>query len=287
MLIQNHQINAQQLAQLDVLSTDCKIADGNIVAIYRHLLIDYRPASCNILHYHEEQLIGFLSTFFFYEDRCEMTVMVAPAFRRQGIAKRMLYEILPLIHARNIKTLVFSTPHDLNNLWLMALGFSYQHSEYQMHRQQNEPVAIQDDSLTVRLATHADIPALCFIDSACFSKQQLDMTSRFDNLLNEPNYKLLILHREGVPIGKAHLHLQQDNTRLTDLAILPPVQGLGFGSTLIAHCINYSLATKQPNVILDVETINQQALKLYIHLGFVINNACDFWTIPSKSWSAE
>ena len=280
MVIRNHQLNAQQLIDLDTLCASCKQLDGNIVAIYKHLLSQYRSIQGNLLYYQQEQLIGFLSLFFFYEDTCEIALMVAPESRRQRIALQMLKDVLPLIDHQQIKTLLFSTPPDLNDHWLPAQEFRYQNSEYQMQRQQREPIITPNKSLLIRPATTTDLPALCAIDKACFPLPHPAMAIRFQQLLHDPNYTLFIAEKEGVVIGKVHLYWQQDSARLTDIAILPHVQGCGFGSVMLAYCINYCLTANRSTINLDVETTNKDALNLYLRLGFTINNAYDFWTIP-------
>jgi len=281
-ITRNQQLTCQQLEELNLLCADCKATDCNIVAIYKHLLSQNRPTSCNLLYYHRKQLIGFLSTFFFYEDACEVPLMVAPAFRKQGIAKRMLREILPLIATDRIKSLLFSSPNGLNDPWLLTRGFNYQSSEYQMQKWQNERMVERNNSLVIRLATPADLPAICAIDGACFQQTLDDMSIRLHTLLHEPNYSVFIALKEGEPIGKAHIHLTSDGARLSDIAIIPPFQGQGLGTAVLTHCINYCLTAKQSNIVLDVETNNQLALRLYTRLGFVISNAYDFWSIPVK-----
>jgi len=280
MLTRNHQLSSKQLLELDELCAACKTHDGNNIAVYKHLLSQDRPRLCNILYYYQEQLIGFLSTFFFYEETCERAVMVRPDFRKQGIAAYMIKEILPLIHSENIKTLIFSAPHDINNETFQAKGFRYLHCEYLMQRQDTQPAMITNQQLVVRRATIADLAFLCAIDNMCFTIHQPDTPIYFQKLLYDPNYTLFVAELNGVPIGKTHLDHQPEHTRITDIAILPDYQGQGFGSAMLASCINYSLNAKQPNLNLNVETKNQQALKIYTRLGFLINNAYDFWTIP-------
>ena len=280
MLIQNHQLTQQQLFDLDHLCNECKSEDGNIVAIYKHYLSQNRPRLCNMLYYHKKKLIGFLSTFFFYKDACEITVMVKPNFRGQGIASHMIKKILPLIREENLGSLIFSTPHDLNNDWLSKHGFQYLHSEYQMQLLQHYPLSIANQSLVIRLATQSDLAIICAIDHACFESPQPDLPIHIQNLLYDPNYKIFIAELAGVPIGKAHLDIKPETTRLTDIAILPKFQKRGFGSNMLTYCINYSLMANQSNLSLNVETKNQQALKIYTRLGFKVNNAYDFWTIP-------
>jgi len=179
----------------------------------------------------------------------------------------------------------FSTPHGLNDHWLSAFGLTYQGSEYQMQYEQHEPVTHTKKCPNIRLATPADLPTLCAIDTACFPAHEIDMQQRFSSLFDDPNYELFIVSQDGVPVGKAHFGWQSDGARLTDIAVLPRVQGRGLGSTLIAYCIEHALAANKPNIVLDVETSNQHALNLYIRLGFVITNAHDYWNISMENAS--
>lgn len=282
MLIRTHQLDNHQLHELDVLSAHCKEVDSNIIAVYQHLLKKDRTISCSLLEYKKQQLIGFLSIFFFYENICEISIMVDPAYRRRGIATKMLHEIAPVICDENIGILTFSSPHQLNNAWLSEKGFEYQGSEYQMHRHLTEPQQILSKSVTFRMATQSDIPTLCEIDNTCFPKEKVDMPMRFEAILADSTYTVFLAIQNGVPVGKAHLFWQNDHVRLTDIAIIPRVQGHGFGTALISHCLNYCLLANKPHVILEVETSNQNALNLYTRLEFTISNAHDYWNIPAN-----
>lgn len=285
MLLQTPELDHQQLLALDELCTACKKTDGNLIAIYRHLLGKNRGRLSNILRYaappkssgHPQTLSGFLSVFFFYEKSCEISLMVAPKFRRQGIATRMLKAIWPLIESEGVETLVFSLPHGLNDAWLLAMGLRYQNSEFQMQLTEQHPEG--SVNACVRVATLADISALCAIDAACFSTHGIDMPSRFHLLLNDPAHCLFIITQDNVPVGKAHLNWQTRGARLSDIAIIPDAQQRGLGSALLAHCIHHALHANKPDIFLDVEATNKQALGLYTRLGFTINNALDYWKI--------
>ncbi len=279
-MVNNHQLNTQQLNDLEHLGNRCKMSDGNYLNVYPHILIQNRPMPCNVLYYQEERLIGFLSAFFFYEDTTELVVMVDPSFRKRGVATQLIHQIMPLLLLQKIKHLVFPAPHNLNDTWLTAKHFVHQNSEYQMQYKGNQPIALRINNLTVRDATEVDVPVLCNMDNACFPSSAHDMSKRFYMLLNDPHYKIFILLNKGIPIGKAHVYHPTDEARLTDIAVLPHHQGQGFGGYLLAHCVNHCLAAEQHLISLDVETTNQHALKLYKRLGFDVINAYDFWSIP-------
>jgi len=279
-IIRNQKLTYQQLKDLSRLSLICKAVDGNHIALYKHMLGNKRPFSTNLLYYQKKKLIGFLSTFYFYEDACEVPLMIAPAFRKKGIAKALLQEILPIIPQGVIESLIFSSPKDLNNDWLLAHNFRYKSSEYQMQLHQKKPMVLTNTVLDIRRATDDDLSIIADLDCAAFQIPLGDKSSRIYSLLKDPKYTIFLAFKEGVPVGKAHVHLQKDIARLTDIAIFPNFQGQGFGSELIRFCINYCVDNNHSRIILDVETTNQLALKLYDRLGFTISNAYDFWIIP-------
>lgn len=278
MLIQTPELDPQQLAALDMLCATCKATDGNLVAIYRHLLGKNRGRPSSLLYYQQQHLVGFSGAFFFNEKSCEVAIMVAPAFRRQGIASRMFNLLLPLLKSEGVNRLVFSSPHGLNDAWLPTAGLSYQGSEFQMQRNTCERIATHDSQTRIRMATLADIPTLCAIDNACFPVQTVNMPARFENLINDPAHCLFMISQEqDSPVGKAHINWQPHGARLSDIAIMPRFQGRGLGSLLLAHCINHALIANKHDIILDVETSNKHALGLYTRNGFTINNAHDYW----------
>lgn len=279
MLIYNNQLTNIQLHAVDILSASCRAVDGGIPTLYRHILEQKRVTENNILYYQNDNLVGFLSVYFFYTDACEISLMVAPTHRRQGIAKQLLQAIMPLLIAKQMNTLIFSTPTVVNEAWLSRLGLHYQSSEYQMQRNSYEPILITKHALTIRKATVEDISALCDIDALCFAKEHSNMPTRFTNLMDDSNYTLLLALHDDEAVGKAHLRWQTDSVILSDIAIIPRYQGQGWGSELLAYCINHVLTLGKTKLLLDVETSNHNALSLYTRHGFKLANASDYWTI--------
>lgn len=287
MLIRTHVLDEIQLNSLDKLCQACRQVDGNIVAIYRHLLTKPRPIACNILYYDNERLIGFLRTFFFQDETCEIAVMVEPDYRRQGIARQMFQAVEPYIHPDEIKTLIFSVPHNVPTDWLIAYGLEYQDSECRMQYQHPTPPLLPPLPNKIRLATTDDIPVLCEIDTACFPKPNPDLPSHFQGLISDAECDIYVIKQDGVPVGKTHLFWYTDCVRLTDIAVIPRARGRGFASALISYCIKQALAAQITNISLDVETNNKNALHLYTHLGFEILNAHDYWSITASSRTEE
>lgn len=279
MLSNTNQLTEDQLNDLEQLKAACKKIDGSIPNLYTHLLIQKRNFPTILLDYEDQKLIGFVSVYFFYEDAVEVALLVHPSFRHQGIAKKLLHNILPLVKEHSFFKLIFSCPSHVNNNWLPDLGCTYMHSEYYMERNDLTPLLNYKKDLTFHTATIKDIPLLCVLDEACFFKTQAELIPRFQHILSDRSYQIVLAFEDNHLIGKAHLRWQKHGATLSDIAVLPIRQGKGLGTALIAHCINFALSEGKPHLNLDVETHNQKALSLYTRLGFLTQNACDYWEI--------
>lgn len=279
MPISTHQLDDEQFTQLNALAKRCQNHDGNTIPVYTNQLLQRRNLPCNLLYYHQQQLIGFLSVFFFYDDACELTLMVDPAWRKQRIATRLISTILPVLTSRELDHLFFPSPQGLNNTWLIARGFSYHHSELQMQWKNTRTVKFNHPELSFSQSiSDNDIPTLVAINMACFDTEKSTLEDRFYRLLRDETYQLFMIKLNDQPIGKAHLHRESGQVQLSDVAILPDYQGRGFGKELVAHCIQSAPQTLP--LRLCVESTNQAALNLYQRIGFKTVNAWDFWVIP-------
>jgi ribosomal protein S18 acetylase RimI-like enzyme len=280
MILSLHQINEQQLEQLNQLALICKKTDKSTPNLYTHILTQHRTYPACLLYYEKEVLVGFLSTFFFYEDAVEISLMIHPQYRHKGIAKNLLNLIAPLVESQSYDRVIVSSPAQLNSPWFKHKGLSYSHSEYYMERDYLNPVLEYNKRIKIRHATIDDAPMLHAIDEQCFPTKSSALMQRLEQLLGNRDYEVMIALFEGIVVGKAHIRWQANGATFSDIAILPAHQGNGLGTSLIAQCINYALSMGKPNLNLDVETHNTVALNLYTRLGFVMQNACEFWSFP-------
>lgn len=282
MLICNNQLNTDQLSALNELATACREVDRDLPPLYLHILEQKRLSDSNFLFYQNDTLVGFLSIYFFYTNACEISLIVAPDKRRKGIAKQLIKAALPLLEAKQVDTLLFSTPEIINENWLSNLGLLYQNSEYHMERNSFEPILIKNNRLVIRKASETDIPALCSIDEVCFPVEPENMPLRFISILNDGDYSIMLAFLNNKAVGKAHIRWQKDEAIFSDIAIMPQYQSQGLGSELLANCINDALLLGKIKLALDVETSNHSALNLYTRHDFKSVNAIDFWAINTE-----
>lgn len=283
MLVQNQQLTESQQQALIALSACCQLTDGGLPMLYHRLLLQKRDSENNILFYRNNDLLGFLSVYFFYEKACEISVMVTPTHRRQGIGRILLGAIIPLLDKKGMDTLIFSTPASIQNTWLTKKGLIYQQSDYHMVRESFEPILISKPSLEIRKAELSDIDALCQLDTLCFPADESSTSlERFHHLLKDNDYSVFIALMDNKVVGKAHIRWQENEAALSDIAITPLLQGQGLGGELLAFCINYALIQGEHCLSLDVETRNKNALSLYQKRGFQTKETHDYWQVSLK-----
>lgn len=277
MLVQNTQIDTTQLNDIVQLREQCGRVDNHQIPIYAHILQQERALPLNVLYYQQQELIGFLSVFFFYDKACEISVMVAPNQRQKGIATKLLAQVLPVIKTLSYKHLIFPAPHSTRPNWLSSHAMQYLHSEFEMKCLGSEKIQPMRNELTIKAAMEKDIDVLCAIDKACFDNDEALMRTRFLSLLNDKSHQIYLAYIGTNTIGKAHLRQLSHELHLSDVAIWPTHQGQGFGQSLMANCINEAIKAGFYEIHLNVEAQNEHAIRLYTKLGFQPFNVCDYW----------
>ncbi len=77
---------------------------------------------------------------------------------------------------------------------------------------------------------------------------------------------LLLMLRDAVPVGRLSVARWQDESRMVDIALLPPSRNAGIGSAILRDLLAAAAAAHKP-VRIHVEKFNP-ALRLYARLGF-------------------
>ncbi len=276
-IICNDQIKSIQLNQLKMLSTSCDKADGGLPSIYWHLLVKKRLHNSNVFYYNGKQLIGFLSVYFFYQDTCEITLLVHPQHRHHNVARQLLKNILFSLTVKQMQRVIFSMPIEINTSWLTNRGFIYKHRECHMERIGYKALPVSNTVLQIRTATAKDIPWLKEAEHACFPGTENNPD--YISILNDKVYTLLIATLNDQLVGKAQLRWHEKEAFLSDVAVLPEFQRRGFGSTILVHCINHAHIQEKAKLILDVLATNIHAVHLYSQYGFKITQQHDYWYV--------
>lgn len=274
-------LTPEQIQAIEVLVDVCTAIDGNSVPIYRHLLENPRPFPCNILAYEGQHLIGFVRAFFFTEYEVEVSIMVAPDYRRQGIATAMFRALVPVIQSQYINELKITTAYGLHDKWMAVMGFQPSGLVYQMHYQPQSDLHILPltGAEIIRRATINDLPYLTAIHRSGFPTESSEIQEYLEMLVTDANHQIFILVAAGLPVAKAHIRFQGNDAYLADIAVFPKHQSKGYARALIKHCLQVLHDTHSANIFLDLEHDNPRAQKIYRDLGFSVVNTHQCWSV--------
>ncbi|MFA0469139.1 GNAT family N-acetyltransferase [Vibrio sp. 10N.222.51.E8] len=132
---------------------------------------------------------------------------------------------------------------------------------------------------SLRIAERKDVQALVnALSASSKGDDSLEAMNRLRNrVLNEingliPNSKTYIIEYLGESVGRLRLVEEENELFLGGIQLLPEYQGIGLGSLILRHLINHS-KSENKCLRLEVERNNPRAKKLYLSLGFVVEQS--------------
>lgn len=270
----------ESLADLAMLAG--KVDEG-LPEIYYGLLKNKRAPKSNALFFEKERLLGIASVFFFEATCAEITLLVAPEIRRQGIAKSLLRALLPTIHENHVQKLRFSSgvaPFSTQAPFFAEKNLSYEESEFHMAFTPTIFQILEKFPWRFRIGTLDDIPELIGLDMLCFPGTDKNSGAHhLRHMLSSSEYTIWVVETaNGECIAKGHIRWEEKKAILTDIAVHPDMQKQGVGRTLLKHLLN-EIYQKQKTATLAVTSESTRALHLYQKQGFELQKTVYYWGI--------
>lgn len=220
-------------------------------------------ATDEFLCYDGDALIGYLGicNFAGIIDPPELTGMVHPDRRRQGIFTRLLASALAECRRRTTEEvlLLCDRTSAAGQAFAARIGAKYQYSEYEMR--------LKGDF------SPADVPALAFQKSQApedLEEEAKGMTTWF-------------AERDGQTVGIVRLQLTDGIGGIYGLEVEEEQRGKGYGRAILQHSILQLKAAAADVVLLQVETGNETALGLYRACGFQETATMDYFSIAVEA----
>jgi ribosomal protein S18 acetylase RimI-like enzyme len=284
-MIQQSLKTLSSLKPLYALAERCRIADGYPVKLYWNLLETRRHdrQALDYLYFRDKRTssdpIGLLSIYYF-QDGIEVTAMVDPEHRHQGIFTRLMDKVFNVLRIYSVKSYMLDCHAKAYgfNTQCIARGGVLHHSEIEMYGATELNFSAKKPIILER-AKRDDLGVLIQIHQACFPGPSFaSVQERLSTMLSEPHRQTWVgKNSEGKLVGKLHVREDEKAVFLHDLGIIPEFQRQGYATSLIhAWYQQYVVPANKPLVV-DVLGDNPAAIKLYESGGFAIMNQYNFW----------
>lgn len=288
-LLAKHVLTAREVAELEQLAMLCNAHEHLLMQLDYNLLdLPTLPTDDLFLYYRGEQLIGCLLLDRYHSDVKEVTGMVHPVFRRQGIFSKLLAAARKECLSRGIKRLLFAC-EPISASGQAFLRHSKARREFTEHRmvlQNFQPRFQYDDHLVFRVALRDDIDELAVILAADFGNSPEKARQHVLRAFERPNQRFYIATYGGddvgcgEPVGSLRVEEMPAELGIYGFFVRPEYRGRGHGRQILEETIaTLREEKKQKPIMLEVDINNHTALNLYRSLGFVVDHTYEYYEL--------
>lgn len=275
-------LTAEELADISKLVDLCNEFDGIDLKVNPDMLQKRSGTETeDFLCYKEGRLIGFLGLYVFHGGEAEVSGMVHPSYRKQGIFRAMQDAAAKECRRRNIPQQLFIVQRAsvTGKACMESFGAQYQFSEYWMELG-SERRTVPSNSVKLRPATADDLEELIRLNVHGFQMDEeraREMTVRIEEQINRDTFLVLA---NGEAVGKISAMKEEGKGFIFGFCVHPDHQGRGYGRQALAQVIELLNQQGLARISLEVACDNSGALRLYESCGFYVKSANDYYKLP-------
>ncbi|MET3290173.1 UNVERIFIED_CONTAM: ribosomal protein S18 acetylase RimI-like enzyme [Brevibacillus sp. OAP136] len=285
MLITKQGLSEQELAAIAELADICNRADGIQLKLNWETL-ESRPTDVtnDFLFYDGDKLVGFAALYVFRSTEAELSGMVHPDYRRQGIFTQLTRAAQDECRRRNIPKLIYIVYHlsESGKAFATATGAAYGFSEYWMARTKDLLPPVNPDpakAVTLRLVEERDLEDIIALNVSGFSMSEEDSREYVSQSQASERDKTYISHLGETPVGKIGVMEETDKAFIFGFCVASDMQRKGLGRQILSKTIQLLKEKGFQQIELEVAVENLQALGLYESCGFETTGANDYFEL--------
>ena len=276
MIRATNQLTEKERKAAKALIASCQAYDQTFREPYLSNMLNFDPnMPAFFLYYQEGELLGLLTVYADDQD-VEVSILVDPSHRRQGVGRAMYRSFEKEMVAYPIRSVTFQTERvfldrhsDLASHWGVVED---EETETWLGRDKT-PYALDSRSdVKMLLADPSYVEEIAQLHHQAFSdpEETLDVSRRYiTEALKDSDGLLYILLKEAQVIGVCTVDLSGNSNYLYGLAIAEAYRGQGYGSYLAKSVVNQLIAHNDKPFQIAVEDSNIGAKLLYENIGFV------------------
>jgi ribosomal protein S18 acetylase RimI-like enzyme len=243
------------------------------------------------LYYQDGQLVGFLGLYYFTMAEAELSGMVHPEYRRQGIFQLLVDQAKKACLQRGFPKMIFMNQRGSasGKAFVTQYGAEYRFSEYWMEldrsRFQEITIPVRTDICLHKAEdTEDDLETLILIQTLGFGLDEEEVRDHLMNAANNEHTTSLIVMCGKTPAGSIRYQNFSSVSFIYGFCMMPQYRGRGYGRYTLLHAIT-RIQAEVPDfpIILEVAVENEHALLLYQSCGFQIDNINDYYVMDLSS----
>ena len=270
------ELSQEELSEAKKLINCCQAYDGTYRDPYLSNMLNFNPdMPAFFLYYEKGELVGLLTVYADDQD-VEVTILVHPAHRRQGIARALYRSFEKETASYLIESVTFQTERvflerhpDFVNNWGLVED---EETETWLGKDRRPYPLATVSNLDVLLADRSYQDQISQLKFQAFSEEHesKEVVDRYvAKALKDPESRLYILLKNGQVIGTCTVDLSSNTNYLYGLAIAELERGQGYGSYLAKSLVNKLIEQNDKEFQIAVEDSNVGAKRLYEKIGFV------------------
>ncbi|WP_277409431.1 GNAT family N-acetyltransferase [Lacrimispora xylanisolvens] len=246
------------------------------------------------MYFNGEELIGYIGICSFggITQPLEITGMVHPKYRRQGIFSKLMELVIEECRRRDAEgILALCDKKSISGQgFLKKISAVYKFSEFEMylnHKSYEKVEKQRPSGITFRKAVNADATEITRQNMIYFGddlEEENEDSEDSSILLPEEEEKrgmtIYIAEKEEKVIGKVNLQMSDSGTGgIYGLGVLPEFRGKGFGRAILTFGVEKLKDANATEVMLQVAAENGTALNLYKSCGFQETSVMDYFEL--------
>lgn len=225
-----------------------------------------------------DEAVGFVFLFVPTSAEAELTCCVLPAHRRQGLFKQMLCEVYTRLESLSIRRVLFVCDARFSPAAEVArrLGAKKEFTEYSLLLNPALFRPVRLNPLVLASPSAGDITRLAEMSALIFDEPPEDALAMMRSSIKSENRVLYEAWLNGVSVGFGGAFRGPEETTVFGFGMLPHRRGQGLGRAFLSLLLELLLPEGKP-VVLDVNSVNEAACRLYRSAGFETRSACDYY----------
>ncbi|MBL8965667.1 MAG: GNAT family N-acetyltransferase [Spirochaetaceae bacterium] len=280
-------LSEAERAEVEGILADCETADGASSRVQATLSINFHKELRGWFLCREGgRLVGLAQLFGPGEDEAELAAAVAPAARRRGVFSRLLSAALAETRLFGIGRVLATVDRGSapGEAWAAAKGLPLSHTEYAMRLPEGAPLPEPGAyPLELSPAREADLPGMVGIGVAAFGDSEAAAEAHFRaNMEATDREQYVAKGADGAVVGVCAFGLEGADASINGVCVDPALQGRGIGRAVVARAAA-ALRARGFGVVLEVDSTNERAHRLYLSLGFVAETTFDYFVLADAA----